>query len=61
MPEFAFAFMDCEFGGLDAELHDITEIGVIEFEHLEDTGSEFTDYDLVDGTIGGEAGAEVAS
>ncbi len=23
-----------------------TEIGVIEFEHLEDTGSEFTDYDL---------------
>jgi len=23
-----------------------TEIGVIEFEHLEDTGSEFTDYDM---------------
>ncbi len=23
-----------------------TEIGVIEFEHLEDTGSEFTDYDI---------------
>jgi oligoribonuclease (3'-5' exoribonuclease) len=29
MPEFAFAFMDCEFGGLDPELHDITEIAVI--------------------------------
>ena len=27
--EFAFAFLDCEFGGLDPELHDITEIGVI--------------------------------
>ncbi len=29
MAEFAFAFMDCEFGGLDPELHDITEIAVI--------------------------------
>jgi len=29
LPEFVFAFMDCEFGGLDPELHDITEIGVI--------------------------------
>jgi DNA polymerase III epsilon subunit-like protein len=29
VPEFAFAFLDCEFGGLDPELHDITEIGVI--------------------------------
>ena len=29
MPDFAFAFLDCEFGGLDAEQHDITEIGVI--------------------------------
>ena len=29
MVEFAFAFMDCEFGGLDPELHDITEIAVI--------------------------------
>ncbi|HME69512.1 MAG TPA: 3'-5' exonuclease [Myxococcota bacterium] len=29
MTEFAFAFMDCEFGGLDPELHDITEIAVI--------------------------------
>jgi DNA polymerase III epsilon subunit-like protein len=27
--EFAFAFLDCEFGGLDPELHDITELGVI--------------------------------
>jgi DNA polymerase III epsilon subunit-like protein len=24
-----FAFLDCEFGGLDPELHDITEIGVV--------------------------------
>jgi len=31
------AFMDCEFGGLDPELHDITEIGVI-----------LTDYRLVE-------------
>lgn len=31
-----------------------TEIGVIEFEHFEDTGSEFTDYDLSEGSIGGE-------
>jgi len=29
MADFAFAFLDCEFGGLDPELHDITEIGVI--------------------------------
>ena len=29
MPSFVFAFMDCEFGGLDPELHDITEIAVI--------------------------------
>ena len=29
MPEFAFAFLDCEFGGLDPDLHDITEIAVI--------------------------------
>jgi oligoribonuclease (3'-5' exoribonuclease) len=27
--EFAFAFLDCEFGGLDPELHDITEVGLI--------------------------------
>ena len=29
MPEFVFAFLDCEFGGLDPELHDLTEIAVI--------------------------------
>jgi len=29
MPNFAFAFLDCEFGGLDPERHDITEIGVV--------------------------------
>ena len=29
MTDFAFAFMDCEFGGLDPELHDITEVAVI--------------------------------
>jgi DNA polymerase III epsilon subunit-like protein len=27
--QFHFAFMDCEFGGLDPELHDITEVAVI--------------------------------
>ena len=41
MPEFAFAFLDCEFGGLDPELHDITEIGVI-----------VTDYRLVECATG---------
>jgi DNA polymerase III epsilon subunit-like protein len=29
MPNFALAFLDCEFGGLDPDLHDITEIGVV--------------------------------
>ena len=29
MPDFAFAFIDCEFGGLDPEKHDITEVAVI--------------------------------
>jgi len=29
LPDFAFAFLDCEFGGLDPDLHDITEIAVI--------------------------------
>ena len=29
MTEFAFAFLDCEFGGLDPELHDITEVAVV--------------------------------
>jgi oligoribonuclease (3'-5' exoribonuclease) len=37
LAEFAFAFMDCEFGGLDPELHDITEVAVI-----------VTDYRLVE-------------
>ena len=27
--EFVFAFLDCEFGGLDVEIHDLTEVGVI--------------------------------
>jgi DNA polymerase III epsilon subunit-like protein len=35
--DFAFAFMDCEFGGLDPELHDITELAVV-----------FTDYRLAE-------------
>lgn len=29
MQDYAFAFLDCEFGGLDPELHDITEVAVI--------------------------------
>jgi DNA polymerase III epsilon subunit-like protein len=29
MSDFCFAFMDMEFGGLDPELHDITELAVI--------------------------------
>ena len=29
MADFVFAFMDCEFGGLDPEKHDITEVAVI--------------------------------
>jgi DNA polymerase III epsilon subunit-like protein len=29
MSNFAFAFLDCEFGGLDPERHDITEVAVI--------------------------------
>jgi len=35
--DFAFAFLDCEFGGLDPERHDITEVAVI-----------LTDYRLVE-------------
>ena len=35
--EFVFAFLDCEFGGLDPELHDLTEVGII-----------MTDYRLVE-------------
>lgn len=39
MAEFSFVFLDCEFGGLDPELHDITEIGVIVTdERLAETG-----------------------
>jgi DNA polymerase III epsilon subunit-like protein len=37
MSDFAFLFVDCEFGGLDPEQHDITEIGAI-----------VTDYRLVE-------------
>jgi oligoribonuclease (3'-5' exoribonuclease) len=29
LQDYAFAFLDCEFGGLDPELHDITEVAVI--------------------------------
>jgi oligoribonuclease (3'-5' exoribonuclease) len=29
LPEFAFAWLDCEFGGLDPAQHDITEIAVV--------------------------------
>ncbi len=29
MADFVFAFMDCEFGGLDVEKHDITEVAII--------------------------------
>ena len=29
MADFVFAFMDCEFGGLDVEMHDITEVAII--------------------------------
>jgi oligoribonuclease (3'-5' exoribonuclease) len=38
VPEFEFAWMDCEFGGLDPERHDITEVALI-----------MTDYRLVEG------------
>jgi len=37
MSKMAFVFLDCEFGGLDPELHDITEVGLI-----------VTDYRLVE-------------
>jgi oligoribonuclease (3'-5' exoribonuclease) len=39
--DYAFAFLDCEFGGLDPELHDITEVAVI-----------VTDYRLAELTSG---------
>jgi DNA polymerase III epsilon subunit-like protein len=41
VPDFAFAFIDCEFGGLDPEQHDITEIGLV-----------VTDYRLVEVAAG---------
>jgi len=38
--DFVFAFMDCEFGGLDPELHDITEVAVILTDYrLQELGS----------------------
>lgn len=37
MSKMAFVFLDCEFGGLDPEKHDITEVGLI-----------VTDYRLVE-------------
>ncbi len=33
MPDFVFAWLDCEFGGLDVEQHDITEVAVILTDH----------------------------
>ena len=47
MADFVFAFLDCEFGGLDPVLHDITEIGVIQFEDWVDTGEEYEALDEV--------------
>jgi len=41
VPDFAFLFLDCEFGGLDPDLHDITEVGAI-----------LTDYRLVERASG---------
>jgi oligoribonuclease (3'-5' exoribonuclease) len=29
LPDFAFAWLDCEFGGLDVEQHDITEVALV--------------------------------
>ena len=49
MAEFAFAFMDCEFGGLDPELHDITEVALI-----------LTDYRLAELGLEGVEGARAA-
>jgi len=39
--DFVLAFMDCEFGGLDPELHDITEVAIV-----------VTDYRLAELTSG---------
>ena len=38
--EFAFAFLDCEFGGLDVELHDLTEVGIILTDERLEEGPE---------------------
>jgi DNA polymerase III epsilon subunit-like protein len=38
--EFSFAFLDCEFGGLDVELHDLTEVGIILTDARLDESSE---------------------
>ena len=39
--KFVFAFLDCEFGGLDPELHDITEVAVIVTDYrLAELGSQ---------------------
>jgi hypothetical protein len=53
---FAKVVPNCRKLGLldagDGWLRDrFTDIGVIEFEHLEDTGAEFLDYDIEDGNI----------
>ena len=40
MPDFAFAFLDCEFGGLDVEIHDITEIAVVMTDYRLDAVAE---------------------
>jgi DNA polymerase III epsilon subunit-like protein len=38
--EFSFAFLDCEFGGLDVELHDLTEVGIIITDERLEEGAE---------------------
>jgi oligoribonuclease (3'-5' exoribonuclease) len=40
LADFVFAFMDCEFGGLDVEKHDITEVAIIVTDYrLNELGS----------------------
>jgi oligoribonuclease (3'-5' exoribonuclease) len=40
LADFVFAFMDCEFGGLDVEKHDITEVAIIVTDYrLRELGS----------------------
>ena len=58
MPEFAFAFLDCEFGGLDPDLHDITEIGVIVTDYrLAELASAEWKVIAREGRVSAEAGA----